>query len=288
MYHDYTQEELRSYCRACIESLEIWARRLIHEKMVEKYGDRYIELSLPDGNYLIKKEICDHISRLQKSDPKRFSRPVDCLFIDQIIYFLCKKDWYQSLFKEALDFAYPQGCEEAREFLNQLVPIRNSLSHANHISIRQAEKVICYSHDFIDGLKDYYKYKGKEKMWNVPRIIKITDSLGNTFENPTEKNIQCSIFTISPSLYCGDTYSVTVEVDPAFSPSEYDLIWQDAGHKTDEFKNNPTYVTKFTPKDVEEVHQIACFIISNKEWHKYKYYDCQVSLLLTVLPPVNP
>lgn len=288
MYHSFTQEELRAYCRTCIESLEIWARRLIHEKMVERYGDKYIELSLPDGNYLIKKEIRDHISRLQKNDPKRFSRPVDCLFIDQIIYFLCKQDWYQSLFKEALDFAYPQGREEAREFLNQLVPIRNSLSHANPISIRQAEKVICYSHDFIDGLKEYYKLKGKEKMWNVPRIIKITDSLGNIFENPTEKNVQCSIFTISSPLYCGDTYSVTAEVDPAFSPSSYDLIWEDDGHELDEFKNNPTYVTKFDVGDVEELHRITCIIISHESWHKYKYYDCQINLHLTVLPPVNP
>ena len=118
MYHEYTQEELRAYCRSCIETLEIWARRLVHEKMVDKYGEKYIEKTFPGGNFLIKKEIRDHISTMRAKNPDRFSRPVDTLFIEQIIYFLCKKEWYDSLFKEALDYAYPQGCDEVREFFN--------------------------------------------------------------------------------------------------------------------------------------------------------------------------
>ena len=287
MYHEYTQEELRSYCRSCIESLEIWARRLIHEKMTEKYGKEYLEKTLPSGDFLIKKEVREHISKMQAQNPGRFPRPVDTLFIDQIIYFLCKKEWFDSLFKEALDFAYPQGCDEAREFLGRLVQIRNPLSHSNPISIRQVEQAICYSHDFIDGLKKYYKAKGEERVWNVPRAIKITDSLGNVFENPTETHGGSSIFTISTPICCGDTYSVTVEVDPAFSPLDYDIIWEDGAEEKSNFKNSATYSVVFSASDVAELHMITCKIISHKEWHKYRYYDCTVYLNLTILPPID-
>ena len=43
MFHSVSQEELRAYCRNCIESFETWARRLIHERMVEKYGNNYVD-----------------------------------------------------------------------------------------------------------------------------------------------------------------------------------------------------------------------------------------------------
>ena len=143
MYHEYTQEELRSYCRSCIESLEIWARRLVHEKMTETFGPNYVDVVRENGQPLIKTEIKNHIREMMAREPDRFKRPVDTLFIDQIIYFLCNQAWYSALFKPALDYAYPQGCAEAREFLSRLVPIRNPLSHSNPISIRQVEQAIC-------------------------------------------------------------------------------------------------------------------------------------------------
>lgn len=287
MYHEYTQEELRAYCRSSIESLEIWARRLIHEKMTEKYGKEYVSATVPGGGFLIKTEVREHIYKMQTQNPGRFSRPVDTLFIDQIIYFLCKKEFYDSLFKEALDFAYPQGCDEAREFLSRLVPIRNPLSHSNPISIRQVEQAICYSHDFVDGLKKYYEKKGEDRVWNVPRIIKISDSLGNVFDNPIDTNGQSSIFQISNPLRCGDTYSVTVEIDPAFPSTEYDIIWESMGKKNEEFKNRETYSVVLSEKDVAAIYVIKCKVVSHKQWHKYSYHDCAIQLHLTVLPPLE-
>lgn len=287
MYHEYSQEELRAYCRSCIESLEIWSRRLVHEKLVEAYGPNYVEAQLPDGSPLLKRAILNHISKMQAQNPGRFSRPVDTLFIDQIIYLLCKRELYLSLFKEALDFAYPQGSSEAQEFLSRLVPIRNALSHSNPISVRQAEQTVCYCHDFVEGLKEYYKSKGEEQVWNVPRIIRITDSLGNTFENPTETHIEGSIFGIETPMYCGETYSVTVEVDPAFLPSSYKIFWENGGAQDNRFDNKTTYTITFSAKDVAEWHSISCEIVSNKEWHKYGRYDCHITIHLTILPPVE-
>lgn len=109
MYHDYTQEELRAYCRSCIESLEIWARRLVHEKMSETYGADYLNAVLATGEPLVKADIKKHVRTMMAKEPDRFKRPVDTLFIDQIIYFLCNPKWYKNLFKESMDYIYPQG-----------------------------------------------------------------------------------------------------------------------------------------------------------------------------------
>ena len=41
MYYNDSDEDLRAFCRNSIETLEIWARNLIHEKLSAKYGDNY-------------------------------------------------------------------------------------------------------------------------------------------------------------------------------------------------------------------------------------------------------
>lgn len=287
MYHEYTQETLRGYCRTCIESLEIWARRLVHEKMVEAYGENYIDKKFKDGNYLVKKEIRNHVHEKLDQEPERFKRPVDTLFIDQIIYFLCNQTWYNEFFKPALDYAYPQGCDEVREFLNRLVPIRNPLSHSNPISIRQVEQAICYSHDFIDGLKQYYKARGEEQVWNVPQIIKVKDSLGNVFDNIVEKSMLGVTFTISTHLSCGDTYSVEVEIDSSFDKNDYTIQWSMNHHNTNDFKNFTKFTVKFTPADVSIGTFIWCTVIQNKSWHKYQRHDSKIGIRLTILPPIE-
>ena len=287
MYHEYTQEQLRAYCRTYIETLEVWARRLIHEKMTEKYGDNYIFLSLEDGNFLVKKEIRDHVSHMLSIDPQRFNRHIDTLFIDHLVYFLCNEKWYKELFKSALDYAYPQGRDEAYEFLNRLIPIRNPLSHSNVISMHAVERAICYSHDFIESLKKYYKERGEEQVWNVPRIIKVKDSLGNVFENSSEEGQQGAHFHLPQNFNCGDVYSVEVEVDSSFPSDSYSIRWAFNAVFKDEFTNKAKYITTFTPKDVGTSRIIWCWIESKKDWHKYGSHDSKINLHFTVLPPVE-
>lgn len=286
MYYAYTEEELRSFCRRSIESLEMWARRLIHEKFTEKYGTEYVSHKTSEENYLIKKEVRDHIQRMLEKEPDRFHRAVDTLFFEHIIYFLCNPSFYGDLFEEALKFAYPNGCNEARVFLERITPIRNALSHSNLISVRQAEQAICYSHDFVDGLKKYYIERGQEQVWNVPRIIRLTDSLGNVFDNPTDKSIQCSIFKPLQEIHFGDTYSVSVDIDASFSESEYDIIWKNQNRQIDEFDNCKKFVITFDETDISMDHSIKCIIKSHKPWHKYQYHDCEVILMFPVYPPV--
>lgn len=286
MYHEYTQEELRQYCRKNIETLEIWARRLIHEKMVGRYGSDYVNKQLDDGNYLIKSDIRKHINGLRTKEPSRFLCPVDTLFIDHIVYFLCHPIWYKDLFKPALDYIYPQGRDEAREFLSRLIPIRNPLSHSNPVSMHDVERAICYSHDFIEGLKKYYKDKGEEQVWNVPRIIKIKDSLGNVFDNVSEEGVLGSHFHLPQKLNCGDTYTVEIEVDTSFPPNSYKIYWAFRGFMKDDFVNKNKITITFSPKDVGTSCIIWCWIESNKEWHKYTFHDSKINIHFTVLPPI--
>ena len=286
MFYTYTEEDLRSLCRQSIESLEMWVRRLIHEKLTEKYGANYVNHKTSEENYLIKREVRDHIQSMLQNNQGRFHRDVDTLFFEHIIYFLCNPDFYRDLFDKALKYAYPNGCNEARTFLTRITPIRNALSHSNPISIRQAEQAICYSHDFVEGLKQYYKEKGEEQMWNVPCIIRVTDSFGNVYNNSTDSNIQDSIFRPTQDVHYGDTYSVTVDIDSSFLETEYDIIWKNQNHEVAEFKNSKHFVVTFGDTDVSESHTINCIIRSHKPWHKYQYHDCRITLMFPVYPPL--
>lgn len=287
MYHEYTQEQLRAYSRTYIETLETWARQLIHEKMTEEYGDNYIFIQLTDGNYLVKKEIRDHVSRMLSSEPGRFNRPIDTLFFEHIIYFLSNEQWYKNLFREALNYVYPQGAKEVRMFLERLTPIRNPLSHSTPITMHDVERAICYSHDFIDGLKKYYVAKGKEQVYNVPKIIKVSDSLGNVFDNIIEKNGLGMHIDVPQVFNCGEKYSVEVEIDPSFKPNEYTIEWKMARHTSAEFGNSHKLTLCFEVKDVSERAFIYCSIRQNKEWHKYGDHDSKITLCVKILPPIN-
>lgn len=150
MFYNYSMEDLRAYCRTAIESLELWGRRLIDDLMTEEYGIDYLHANLPTGENIISTERLRRLEKRRLDEPQRYLRWVDTLFLDDIRYILCKEMFYQKLFKPALDYIYKQGRKEADFYLQALEPIRNNLSHANPISIRQAEKAVCYSHDFIE------------------------------------------------------------------------------------------------------------------------------------------
>lgn len=287
LFADLTFDEIRSLCRSNIEAFEVWARRLIDAKMTEKYGGNFLEAKDTHGEFILKKELRERIARMRTAEPERFPRTVDAFFAEDIEHVLCHQAFYKDLFKEALDYIYPQGCEEAREFLKRLVPIRNALSHANSISTRQAEQAVCYTHDFIEGLKQYYKDKGEEKVWNVPRIISIRDSVGNKFENPTDTHMWQSIFTCSHAFRCGDEYSIEIEVDPSYTANDYHVKWELPGHDLKEFNDKTKIALLFGYNDVSDKSFLNCIITSNRPWHKHKTYDCKVAIKLQVLPPIE-
>jgi len=290
MYHSIVFNELRLHCRKYIESLENWSRRLIHEQLTNEYGDNYYDAVGINNEMIINKEIRRQADRLINENPDRFFRFVDTLFLDDIIYILCHPKFYKKLFKEALDISYPLGREEVRVFLKRIIPARNALCHANPISMRQAEQVICYCNDFVFGLREYYRKKGAESMWNIPKIIKAVDSLGNVYfpktgaEDSPSKNFCPS----KEGVFCiGDTYSLELEIDPSFDPSEYAIKWfESLFNERKDLQNQLTYSKTFTIKDVKQAFHIQAKIISSNEWHKFTGYDDDLNIRLSILPPM--
>ena len=290
MLYSYTQEELRSICRNSIESFEVWARRIIHEKLTNTYGADYFDVDIGNNEKILNADHYKKYQHIKHSNPERCQRPVDAIFIEALIYILCKEKLYRTLFKDVLDYTYPEGREEVKEFLNRLIKPRNPLSHANPISIRQAEQILCYTNDFIDAVKQYYIRIGAEKMWNTPRFIKISDSLGNDFYPPEEHTISATFFMKNfienHSFHVGDIYKIWVEVDSSFNDNEYEIKWRynaDRTHKKGS-DNEKEFSLIFTEQQIGSDAYIECTLIQKKAWHKHKGYEHKVDIRFQVLP----
>lgn len=283
-----SQEDLRSMCRTNIEAFEKWARIIIDKELTNAFGVDYFDANINQNNPIINKKLKDKVNKMFEENPRRFQRKIDTLFLDDIISILCKEDLYKKCFKAFLDGIYPDGKEEARTFLERIIPIRNCLSHSNPISVRDAERCVCYTNDFIDGVKLYFENKGEERMFNVPNAIKLNDSLGN--EIYLNKDISYQNIEIKDpltgklqKLYIGETYSVTLTLDPSFSDEEYKFDWSIPS--TGRLNATSSVEIKITENMVAERFWLLCTIRSNKNWHRYDGYDQQFGLVLQVPPP---
>lgn len=284
------EEEKRSMCKKEIENLENWLRHLVHESLSKEYGNNYLEYKDKYNNYLIKTEIRQRIKGLIDKEPERFPRCIDAFFLTDLIYIICKKGLYNKFFKNPFLKAFPDGLNEARTFLTRLVDPRNALYHANSISNRQAEQVICYCRDIIDSLKEYYFKMGKEREFNVPRIIKLTDSFGNTTHlNEIESHSGPWFFSEDSKYYLrpGDRLGIEVEIDPSFDTSSYTIEWNINSKIIKKYTNNTKISFEIEVKHIGVYFSVACFIISNKIWHKHSICDDHIDLLYKVLPPLN-
>lgn len=287
MYYKMPEGELRSICKVSIENLEKWARLIIDKEMTNQYGKNYF-YATENNSPIIKKEIIEKTEKMKKENSNRFSRNIDTLFLDEIIYFLCKKDLYKKCFKKCLDITYPDGRMEAKTFLSKIIPIRNKLSHSNPISIREAEKAICYSNDFVEGAKEYMKQEGKQTEYNVPNIIKINDSLGNEYF--LNKNVSFEMIEIKDDnnlheFEIGDKYSVWLTLDPSFERERYIFCWS-AENGTKLQVNNLDRIDLVLDESlVGERQAIYCTLKSNNNWHRYRGYDQQFAIVFKVLPP---
>lgn len=108
MYFKMNEEELRVICKVSIENLEKWARLIIDKEMKAQYGDNYFYVRENDIP-IIKKEIIEKAQNMINKNSNRFPRIIDALFLDEIIYFLCKESLYRKCFKKCLDIIYPRG-----------------------------------------------------------------------------------------------------------------------------------------------------------------------------------
>jgi len=282
LFSQLKEEEKRSICKKEIENLENWLRRLAHELLSKEYGKNYLEHQDENNNYLISRKIMQAVNNRIQKEPERFSRCIDAFFLSDLIYIICKDDLYNKFFKDPLSKAFPDGNNEARTFLERLVDPRNALSHAHPISNRQAEQVVCY---------EYYFKMGTEHEFNVPSIIKITDSFGNSIHSHELKEISTDIWNLADNrknyLFPGDNLGIEIEVDPSFEPSSYIIKWIIKNEYIEKYNNKTRISFKIGEKHVGELCIVKCFIISNKNWHKHNTYDDSISIFYKVLPPSN-
>ncbi|GAG32803.1 unnamed protein product, partial [marine sediment metagenome] len=194
-------------------------------------------------------------------------------------------------FKDPFLKAFPDGNNEARTFLTRIEDPRNALYHANPISNRQAEQVICYCRDIIDSLKEYYEKMGEEKEYNVPRIIKVTDSFGNTIHSNEFGDDPVSSWFLHKDhknyLRPGEKLGIEIEVDPSFDHSSYTVKWDINSKSIEKFTNETKISFEIDIKHVGGFFNVECRIISNKRWHKWRNWDDLVSIYYKVLPPLK-
>ncbi len=291
--HIHTAESLRSYSRCAIENLEYWLRRLIDDSLRKEYGSEYINAVKPCGDNLINGQIRKSIQDRFDSRPGRYPRLIDAAQLEEEISIICNPALYGQYFEDALKGAFPDGSEEARTFLSRLKEPRNRLSHANSISIRQAEQVICYTNDAIESLKSFYSAENMNNPYNVPMVIAVSDSFGNTLHagaihrNNTGRgrvNFQNSPGSL---LYVGDTISLAIEVDPTFEPEGYRIDWThtNRGGPMIDDQKGLQFSLQIENEHVTNDFVIYCSIKSiGKEWHRLGDCDDSIAVTYRVVP----
>jgi len=293
-FYRLSVNEIRDYCKQAIESLEYWLRRLIDEALQDSYGVNYLDATDEAGNNIINKTTREKIKKQYDREPGRFSRLIDATLFDDCINIICKPALFQTYFREAFKTAFPDGdsLDETRTFLKRLIEPRNLLYHANPISVRKAEQVICYSHDIIESLKKYYEELKMVQNYNVPMIIKITDSLGNELHSTQMKRNLTGrgVYDFSQDeknfLRPGDTLMLEVEVDPSFPRDCYRITWSYRPSHSDHrnYEGN-RIVIDINNTHVHERFAIYCKVTSNEEWHRCGDCDDSFGLIYKVLPP---
>jgi len=283
--------DIRSICKQKIESLEHWLRRLIDDTLTPIYGE-YFSHEDASGNRLIKSALANQVAERQLREPSRYPRKIDAVLLDDAIEILCKPELYKNHFRTPLVHAFPNGREEAKTFLGRIQAPRNNLAHANTISARAAEQIICYSNDVIESLREHYKSLNMQQEYDVPLILRITDSFGQTFTRGQLMQVHdggISLTYISnPShhLRPGDTLTLELEVDPAYESESYSIRWAST-KGLDGACDTPKLVVTILDRHVGQSLDIQCRITTKRSWHRMQMgADDFLIAYFKVLPPI--
>lgn len=281
--HHLPSELLRTACRQRIEACELWLRRLIHEQLKPAYGDNYIEEASISDQAIFNAQIRRHVASRLASDPHRYRRPIDTLQLDHLINVICKTDVFKRFFSTAFRSEFPLGNEHLRSVMSKLVPIRNALSHANPLSIADAERVLCYCSDVISSLARHYAEIGMNQEFNAPLFTRFSDSVGNV-EYIQDPHSTLNFRNNNP-LQCGQSVRFEAEVDSNFPPDEYQVLWQVANTTGGESGTGTSFELRLLPRHVNQDFQILVSLTSKQEWHRLGNHDARFVLRYKVLPP---
>jgi hypothetical protein len=228
--------------------------------------------------------------RRRQDNPSRFPRAIDAAFLEDQIAIICNPDHYNAYFKDALSDVFPKGREHARTTLLRLVEPRNSLSHANAISVHDAYRVLCYSMDVVQALKAHYVRTGMAQQYNVPTVVRVSDSLGHVVHMSEANRHPSGSAVIDFSndegayLNCGHTISIEVDIDPTFEASAYEISWAVANIGGVN-QSGRKFVLQLDERYVSTRLCIVGSVTSNKAWHKIGNRDDQIDIAYRVLPP---
>jgi hypothetical protein len=289
MFNNMSEDEIRSCCRTKLDTLEIWLRRVI-DSQLSKVSKNYFDYTDETGHRLIKSDIVKDVKLRIGKEPERYKRSIDAILLDDAISIICNEYLYKKFFSSAFK-ALNSNRVEVKNYLLKLYGPRNCLAHSNPISHRDAEKIICYSNDIIDSIKEFYTSINMQNEFNVPKIIRVSDSFGNVkyCEQFNTNKLGETVIDYSDKsdsyLWPGDKLIVEIEVDSSFLPNEYQIKWR-VNKYAYPISTSLRLEVELTEKDVSCSFQILCEIISKKDWHKMNN-GCDDYLLLVykVLPP---
>lgn len=273
--HSLTEEALRTICRQRVESCELWLRRIIHDKLSERFGGDYSEAEWNGGQRVLSASIRRRIAETGEDAP----RPMDALYLTDLCSLVCRQDLYDALFRPVFESSM-RSPDQLRWLLDRLTEVRNSLSHARVISVRQAEQAICYSGDIVDPIKYSYREARMSEAFPAPSFTRFIDSLGNT--RHLSKSVENLSFRETP-LYEGDKLRMEVEVDASFPPDSYDVTWEILSNAPRKFSGADVEI-EFGPGDVQTCLVIVCNVTSKAAWHRFPYCDGQLNLGYVVRP----
>jgi hypothetical protein len=282
--HLISSDDLRNVCRQKLESCELWLRRIVHDQLIPDFGTSYIQTAEINGQHIFRTEIRNHATALKTQHPERYPREIDTLLLDHLTSVICKSDVFTRHFADAVSWAFADN-ESLRTILNRLVPIRNSLSHANPLKIHDAERVLCYCDDIVYSLIHFYEARGMANEFNAPLFTKFVDSLGHV-ENLREPNHQLDYRTLG-SLRCGDSLRMEVEGDAHFSPEEYNIKWSMPSLPDGETAQGSSFSLTLLPRHVSEMFMVLATLVSNRDWHRLGMRDAYLDIIYKVLPPID-
>lgn len=282
------ETEIRGYAKEYLESLEYWLRIVIDKELRQTFGNNYIDAKKDNGDFLLNKAIRDEIHNRTKNEPHRYPRLIDACLLDTSIKILTKPDLYQIFFKKYFKLNFPLGRDMILEILNRLIYPRNCLYHANPISVRSLEQIVCYTNDILDSIKFYYKENNMNQDFNVPQIMRVTDSFGNTvfreqFNPQNSEVVQINLQKPEFILYPGDKLKIEIEIDPSFSKDDYTLKWTSSRIIPDFGNSNQINLT-IEEKHIGERLDFHCSVISKEVWHRFGSRDDMVMIWYRVLP----
>lgn len=287
--HEMEFAILREYCKRKVENLEIWLRWIIDEEFTTLYGEHYFDQKDDNSQNLINSDIVRNAKKRKLAEPVRYNRLIDAILLEEAMSILCNPR-YKRIFKGYFKEEFNSNIEFARNRMVKLVPIRHKLSHAHEISVRDAERIICYTSDLIDSFKAYYKEKNMQERYNAPTIIRVKDSLGNIFEstqirrNGTGRG-SCDTRASSVDIFSGDTLSVEIEVDPSFDKDSFGIHWIfDRSSNSNYSINHNKLVVSIEDIHIREDFTFYAIVTSNKSWHRCGDCDDSISIIYQILP----